>query len=79
VLPTERREVDEKAVGNIFDLAQGGDRAVQIAGIPQDDRGDEEVQAGGAMLLVFVALSSLRFGNQERLCPNRHFSYWVSF
>jgi hypothetical protein len=36
VLPTERREVDEKAVGNIFDLAQGGDRAVQIAGIPQN-------------------------------------------
>jgi hypothetical protein len=46
--------MDEDVVGNIFDLAQGGDGAVQITGIPQDDRGDDEVQAGGAMLLVFV-------------------------
>src|SRR5437764_10826536 len=53
VLPTERREVGEKVVGNVFDLAQDGNRAVQIAGVPQDDRGDEEVQAGGAMLLIF--------------------------
>ena len=28
--------------------------AVQITGTPQDDRGDEEVQAGRAMLLIFV-------------------------
>src|ERR1700745_221768 len=48
------REVDEKAVGNIFDLAQGGDGAVQITGVPQDDRGDEEVQTRGAMLLIFI-------------------------
>jgi hypothetical protein len=46
--------VSEKVVGNFFGLAQGGDGAVQITGIPQDDRGDEEVQAGGAMLLIFV-------------------------
>jgi hypothetical protein len=46
--------VEEKVVGNICDLAQGGAGAVQVAGIPQDDRGDEEVWAGGAMLLVFV-------------------------
>jgi hypothetical protein len=35
--------VSEKVVGNFFGLAQGGDGAVQITGIPQDDRGDEEV------------------------------------
>ena len=27
---------------------------VQIAGVPQNDRGDEEVQAGGSILLVLV-------------------------
>ena len=46
--------MSEKVVGDVFDLAQGGNGAVQITGIPQDDRGDEEVQAGGAMLLIFV-------------------------
>ena len=54
VLPTKGRQVSEKVVGDVFDLAQGGDGAVQITGVPQDDRGDEEVQAGGAMLLIFV-------------------------
>ena len=46
--------MSEKVVEDVFDRAQGGDGAVQITGIPQDDRGDEEVQAGGAMLLIFV-------------------------
>jgi hypothetical protein len=44
--------VSEEVVGDVFGLAQGGDGAVQITGVPQDDRGDEEVQAGGAMLLI---------------------------
>ena len=35
------------------DDAQGGNRTVQIAGVPQDDGRDEEVEAGRAMLLVF--------------------------
>jgi hypothetical protein len=47
-------------VGNFLDLAQGGDGAVQITGVPQDDRGgDEKVQAGGAMLLIFVVRSRI--------------------
>ena len=54
MLPAERREVGEKLVGNLLGLAQGGNGAVEIAGVPQDDRGDEEVQAGSAMLLVLV-------------------------
>src|SRR6516162_6682783 len=54
VLPTKGRQMSEKVVGNFFGHAQGGDGAVQITGVPQDDRGDEEVQAGGAMLLIFV-------------------------
>src|SRR6267143_3732993 len=54
VLPTKRRQVGEKVIRNLFDLAQGGDRAVQITGVPQDDRGDEKIWAVGAMLLIFV-------------------------
>src|SRR5271156_1560625 len=54
VLPTKGRQVSEKVVGNFFGLTQGGDGAVQITGVPQDDRGDEEVQARGAMLLIFI-------------------------
>ena len=46
--------MSEKVVGDVFDLTQGGNGAVQITGIPQDDRGDEEVQAGRAMLLIFI-------------------------
>jgi hypothetical protein len=46
--------MSEKVVGDFSGLAQGGDGAVQITGIPQDDRSDEEVQAGRAMLLIFV-------------------------
>ncbi len=41
------------------DLAQDGDSdgdgAFGIPGVPEDDRGDEQVKAGGTMLLVLVA------------------------
>ena len=40
-------------IEDVLHLAQSGDRAVQIEGVPQDDGGDEEVEAGSAMLLVF--------------------------
>jgi len=55
VLPPERRQVGEKAIGNVVGLAQGSDRAVQIAGVPQSDGRDEEVEAGRAVLLVLVS------------------------
>ena len=54
VLPPERRQMGEKVIGNVLDLAQGGDRAVQISGVPEGDGRDEEVETGGPMLLVFV-------------------------
>ncbi len=54
VLPAERREVGEKVIGNMFGLAQGSDRTVQVAGIPQGDSRDEQVEAGSAVLLVLV-------------------------
>ena len=51
VLPAERGQVGENFVGDLLDRAQGGGRAARISGVPQDDRRDEKVQAGGAMLL----------------------------
>src|SRR3954454_23541642 len=54
VLPPERRQVSEKVVGNVLGLAHCSDRAAQIAGVPQDDGRDEEIEAGSAVLLVLV-------------------------
>ena len=42
VLTRERREVGEKVIGNIFGLAHGSDRSVQITRVPQGDGRDEE-------------------------------------
>ena len=39
---------------DIFRLTEGGDRSFEVSGVPQDDRGDDEVQAGSAVLLVLV-------------------------
>ena len=54
MLPPERRQVSKKVVGNVLGLAQGGDCAAQIAGVPQDDSRDEKIEAGSAVLLVLV-------------------------
>ena len=39
---------------NVLEFAQGGDGAFEIPCVPEDNRGDDKVEAGGAMLLVFV-------------------------
>jgi hypothetical protein len=44
----------QQVIGDILDLAQRGNRAFQIPRVPEDDRGDEEVEAAGAVLLVLV-------------------------
>ena len=54
MLPAERGQVDDELIGNLLDLTEGGNSTFKIAGVPEDDRGDEEVQAGRAMLLVLV-------------------------
>jgi hypothetical protein len=46
--------VGEKVIGNIFGLAHGSDRSVQITRVPQGDGRDEKVETGSAVLLVFV-------------------------
>ena len=54
MLPSERRDVSEKLVGNDFAArTQFGDSAAEIDGVPEDDGGDGKVEAGGAVALVF--------------------------
>ena len=54
MLPAQRGQVSQQMVGDVFGLAQGGDGALEVSGVPEDDRGDEEVEAGGAVLLVLI-------------------------
>jgi hypothetical protein len=44
--------MSQQVVGDIFGLTRDGNGAFQIPGVPENDRGDEEVQTGGAILLV---------------------------
>ena len=44
----------EEAVWNVIDLTEGGDGALEIPGVPENDRRDDKVQARSAMLLVLV-------------------------
>ena len=41
-------------VRDILGLPQGSDRTLQVPGVPQDDCGDEQVEAGRPVLLVFI-------------------------
>jgi hypothetical protein len=45
-------QVSEQLVRNILGLAQSGNGAIEVPRVPQDDCGDEEVQAQSAVLLV---------------------------
>src|SRR5205814_6640641 len=54
MFPAERGDVSEQLVRNILGLAESGNSALKVARIPQDDCGDEEVQARSAVLLVLV-------------------------
>ncbi len=54
MLPAERRDMSEKLVRNDFAArAQLVDGAAEIDGVPEDDGGDGEIKAGGAVALVF--------------------------
>src|ERR1700756_2895010 len=54
MLPAQRRQMRQEVIGDILRLAQGCHRSFEVSGVPQDDRGDDEVQARSAMLLVLV-------------------------
>src|SRR5208282_5119716 len=70
VLPTQRRNVRKKLVGNDFAArAQLVDGAAEIGGVPQDDGGDGEIEAGGAVALVLegpIADFARRWKNAAR-------------
>lgn len=52
MLLADRREMPEEGVGHIFDLASSLYGLCEIACVPKDDGGDQEIQAGGTMFLV---------------------------
>ena len=54
MLPAQRRQVRQQGIGDVLAFAQHGDGAFEIAGVPKDDSGHDEVEARRAMLLVFV-------------------------
>ena len=54
MFPAKWRQMDQQVIGNILGPAQSGDGAFEIPCVPKDDRGDEKIQAGSAMLLVLV-------------------------
>ena len=56
VLPAQWGQVSQQLIWDILDLAQGCDGALEISRVPQDDCGDEQVEAGGAVLLVLVGV-----------------------
>jgi hypothetical protein len=56
MLPAERGEVGEEPVWNLLDLAQGGNGAIEIARVPQDDRGDQEVQARSSVAILLLRM-----------------------
>jgi len=56
-------------IGDIFDLAQGGDGAFQIPRVPQNDCGDEKVQTGGSVLLVLVGAIANLSEPVKKDCP----------
>ena len=53
MLPAQR-QVSQQMIGDVLRLTQGGDGALEVSRVPKDDRGDEEVEAGGAVLPVLV-------------------------
>src|SRR3954453_5906494 len=54
MFPAQWRYVGQQLIRDVLSLAQGGDGAFEIPRIPEDNRGDQQVEAGGAMLLVLV-------------------------
>ena len=67
MLPTKRGEVRQQFIRNVHSsLAEGDDGALEISGIPQDNCGDDQVEAGGAVLLVFIgSITDLAEAMQE--------------
>jgi hypothetical protein len=50
--------VGQQVIRHILDFPQGGHGAFEVAGVPKDDCGDEQIEAGRAVLLVLVGAVS---------------------
>lgn len=46
--------MSQEIVGDVFSLTHGGNGLLQISRVPEDDRGDEEIEARDVVQLVFV-------------------------
>ena len=55
VLPAKRRQMREQFVWDLLGRAQGGDGAVEIAGVPKDDGRDQQVQPRRTVLLILIS------------------------
>ncbi len=42
----------DEVMGHVLSFAHGFDGAGEVAGVPEDDGGDDQIEAGGAVLLV---------------------------
>ena len=74
VLPAERGNVGEQLIGQSFGLgAKLGNGVAEVDGVPEDDGGDREVEAGGTVELVFegavpnLAVTMKKQGAGERV------------
>ena len=54
VFPPERGQVTQQAIRNVPNLTQGGGGVHQISRVPENHRGDEQVEAGHEVLLVVI-------------------------
>jgi len=54
MLPAQRGQVSQQDIWDVFRLSQNLDGAFEISGIPKNDRRNDEVEAGSAVLLIFV-------------------------
>jgi hypothetical protein len=43
VLPAQGGKVLQELVGDVLKVAQRGDRAPKVSGVPEDNRGDEKI------------------------------------
>jgi len=54
VFPAKRGQMSQQLDRDAFSPTRDGDGVFEIPGIPENDRGDKELQTRGAMLLVLI-------------------------
>ena len=54
MLPAQRGQVSQQDIWDVFGPTQNLDGAFEISSIPKDDRRNDKVEAGSAVLLIFI-------------------------